>query len=166
MLAPYLRRDVFLNQARQIKTASKTVQTVDNSGDYIVGDLSVAAMQIKFFEWALACFDSSIVLDTDERFMRFGEEAMELLQTRLPKDKVIELADYVYSRPVGKTAQEIAGVLSTLSTLSAVLNINIEKAVKDELHHAYAKIEQIREKQKHKPSGLRHGDYDKPNKEQ
>lgn len=54
--------------------------------------------------------------DVEERAIRFGEEALELMQVEgVTADAAHQLVDYVFSRPVGEREQEIGGVLVTLA---------------------------------------------------
>lgn len=63
-------------------------------------------------------------MTVEERAGRFLEEAMELAQCFIPKEKAQRLLDYVYSRPVGNPKQEMGGVGVTLLVLAEVLGLS------------------------------------------
>jgi len=107
--------------------------------------------------WMLECFGPTISMDRLERRDRFVEESLELAQT-LPAftaDRAHALVDYVFSRPVGLTEQEVGGASVTLAALCHAEGI-------DQTHWAEAElarinhpeiVEKIRAKQASKPTG-------------
>ena len=89
-------------------------------------------------------------ISREERARRFGEEAIELLQAAgLPKSDVLQLVDYVYSRPVGDEAQEVGGTMVTLASLCEALCYNMTEEGWKEIHRCYQPeiMEKIRNKQ-------------------
>lgn len=80
----------------------------------------MSVFQDEVAEWAHECFGQEIAEDMFERNLRFIEEALELVQAyRIPKERVLKIVDYVYSRGPGDEAQEVGGVLVTLAALCA-----------------------------------------------
>lgn len=74
-------------------------------------------------QWTLRTFGAAS-MTAEERAGRFLEEAMELAQCFIPKEKAQRLLDYVYSRPVGNPTQEMGGVGVTLLVLAEVLGLS------------------------------------------
>jgi hypothetical protein len=105
-------------------------------------------------EWMLACFGETIATDRLERCDRFGEEAIELLQSLgYDRNRLDALVDYVYGREMGEPYQEVGGVMVTLAALCSAHGIDVDAARETELARVWTKVEQIREKQKAKPTG-------------
>ncbi len=74
------------------------------------------------------------------RALRFAEEAVELAQAcDVPEDKMVELVHLVYSRPRGKTFQEVGGSMVTLGVLCATLGIDLENAFEVEVRRCLSK---------------------------
>ena len=110
------------------------------------------SFQSRVTKWGAACFGPRIAFDLKERNYRFLEEALELVQCLdLPKEKALELVEYVYGRPKGEIPQEIGGVIITLVLLAAANGFDVDKAGETELERCWEKIDVIREKQKRKP---------------
>ena len=81
------------------------------------------------------------------------EESIELFQAvGMPKEKIIDLVEYVYSKPTGESFQEIGGVMVTLAALCESLGHSMEFAGETELKRIWRNIDKIREKQKGKIS--------------
>lgn len=86
---------------------------------------------MKFFqsmcvEWGRQTFDTSITTDPLERSLRFGEEALELLQScDLTKQDVLKLVDYVFDRPKGEVGQEVGGTIVCLAMLCEAKKIDL-----------------------------------------
>lgn len=113
--------------------------------------------QSRVGKWIQDCFPPRVCADRLERRDRFVEEALELAQT-LPAftaERAHALVDYVFSRPVGATEQEVGGVAVTLAALCEAEGIQ---------HHYWAEMElaristpetmkKIRAKQAAKPVG-------------
>jgi hypothetical protein len=105
--------------------------------------------------WMLQTFGRDISADITERCDRFTEESIELVQSlSMPKDRVLQLVDYVYSRPAGEPEQEVGGVMVTLAALClATPDLEMNECAEIELARIWAMVDQIREKQKSKPRG-------------
>jgi NTP pyrophosphatase (non-canonical NTP hydrolase) len=110
--------------------------------------------QSRVQNWMIACFGKEITQDTTERNHRFIEESLELAQSLgCSKSQIIELIDYVYSRPIGETKQEVGGVLLTLSALCSANNIDLAGSGEAELVRVWVNIKKIREKRSQKHLG-------------
>lgn len=113
---------------------------------------TLSALQTGVKDWTLQCFGEQISKDIVERNHRFIEEALELVQsTGITQSECHQLVDYVFSRPVGETFQEVGGVMITLAALCNAINLNMNTAGDTELKRIWQKIEKIREKQQNKP---------------
>lgn len=113
--------------------------------------------QARVREWTLTCFGPTIADDRLERRDRLVEETLELAQT-LPAftaDRAHALVDYVFSRPVGVTEQEVGGVSVTLAALCSAEGIDQSHWAETELARISAPevVEKIRAKQASKPVG-------------
>jgi len=105
-------------------------------------------------EWMNDTFTPEIVTDTKERNYRFLEEALELVQALgCTREEVNQLADYVFGRDAGEVAQEVGGVMVTLTALCNAADVNLNVAATDELDRASDPEVQarIRQKQLTKP---------------
>lgn len=103
--------------------------------------------------WCQRCFGLAIYANRTERAHRFGEEALELVQAcGVTKAEVLQLVDYVFSRPVGELKQEIGGTTVTLAALCQVYGHKLNEAAIQELHRCELNIEKIRAKHNAKPS--------------
>ena len=102
--------------------------------------------------WLIACFGLAISRDKVERNHRFLEESLELVQsTGCTKDEALQLVDYVYSREIGETTQEVGGVMNTLAALCIAHDIDMLHAGEIEIERCWTKVEKIRAKQAAKP---------------
>lgn len=121
------------------------------------------SFQTRVDEWMMSCFGPMTSKDKQERGWRFIEEALELVQAcGISKEHVLEIVDYVYSRPVGEIYKEVGGVRVTLCALCTANLIKEQDAEKDELKRIWTIIDQVREKQAGKPlnnSPLSDGDF-------
>lgn len=103
--------------------------------------------------WVETCFGAESAADTVIRTHRFIEEAVELAQAmRVPKDEVLQIVDYVYSRPIGDVHQEVGGTITTLTALCNSVKLPLRWAAVTELIRDWDKIDLIRQKSKTKPS--------------
>lgn len=92
------------------------------------------------WEWGVRCFGLEHMLNKNVRALRFGEEAIELIQAcGVPENKVLELVRMVYARPAGNVRQEIGGSMVTLSVLSRQLGYDIETAFDIEVRRCLTK---------------------------
>jgi len=78
-------------------------------------------------------------LATEERALRFVEEAVELAQASgLSAERVRAVAEHVYARPTGEVAREVGGVGVTLIALCAVLGVSAEDEEAAEVARVFA----------------------------
>lgn len=100
--------------------------------------------------WMHHCFGPIIPTNRRERGFRFLEEALELVQTKeidVTQHEAHQLVDYVYGRPVGQIAQEVGGVIVTLTALCNAVGADMEVCGDNELQRCYINIDKIRAKQ-------------------
>ncbi|WP_342643414.1 hypothetical protein [Rhodoligotrophos ferricapiens] len=110
------------------------------------------AFQQEVDRWLIACFGETIARDKVERNHRFLEEALELVQSGgCTKSEAHQLVDYVFGRPVGDMSQEVGGVMNTLAALCLSYGLDMDQCGAAEMARVWAKVEQIREKQRNKP---------------
>lgn len=108
--------------------------------------------QHRVWVWLNECFGKETSESIPERSARFLEESLELVQTLgFSKEGAHAMVEYVYSRPVGETYQEIAGSTVTLLALATAVNVDVEKVLEDEIERIESMVEKIREKQARKP---------------
>lgn len=90
--------------------------------------------------WAQRVFgETGEDADMDTRALRFLEEAMELAQAfGLEERRAHIVTSYVYRRPWGVPAQEIGGVMVTLSLLAEGAGLSVEKAETMEIERVLA----------------------------
>lgn len=101
-----------------------------------------------------ACFGAAISADRLERGDRAAEEFFEMLQAAdYPRERLLSLIAYVWSRPVGELHQEVGGVMVTLAAFCQAHDLNMHEAGEAELARVWTKIETIRAKQAAKPTG-------------
>lgn len=111
--------------------------------------------QIDVREFVVRCFGSQIADNKQERAFRFFEEATELVQSvDMTKEECYNLIDYVFSRHVGETHQEIGGVLVTLSALCSSVKEKMSHCAEDEIQRCFDNLAKIREKHFSKPEGI------------
>lgn len=126
--------------------------TADMNGQKV--DTDPPTYQQVAHAWALHCFGSEIVSDTNERCARFLEEALELVQALgLPKDHAVDLVEYVYGRPPGRPSQEVGGVSLTLAVLCGAVDLDMLECSIQELRRVQHPdmIDRIRRKNATKP---------------
>lgn len=114
------------------------------------------AFQDAVNDWMQACFGPEISADGTERNFRFGEEALELMQSLgAAEEEAMALVRDVWARPVGEPKQEVGGVMVTLAALCNARDLNYEHCGSIELSRCWDKIDKIRAKQAAKPIGIR-----------
>lgn len=92
-------------------------------------------LQQRVANWMYAVFGPEVAADKYERGMRFGEEAIELLQAGgLTKVDILKLIRRVYSRPVGEKCQEVGGTLVTLAAWCEAHGISMLHEADVEMH--------------------------------
>ena len=154
----------------EYKPLGRRATTIVVNGWYKNVDLSVVPMMVdkrgnqpgvvqRVFEifqehvcvWFRACFSEDDLADSNERGLRFAEEAIELAQSGdIPEEKMHELVTHVYARPKGDFKQEVGGVLTTLAVWCTNKGVDMITCGFDELTRIWGKIPLIREKQKNK----------------
>lgn len=88
-----------------------------------------------------------------KRLLRFGEEAIELLQAGgLDEETVIMIVKYVYGRPRGEVKLEVGGTLITLTLLCEYMGYSLMQCGEDELTRIATKIREIRNRDAGKPT--------------
>ena len=97
----------------------------------------VRRFQKEVFSWCKSCFGDKTATDVAERNFRFIEESIELVQSLgATREDVLDMVEYVFSRPKGDPIQEVGGVAITLSVLCSANNIDLKKS-------AYIEFERI-----------------------
>lgn len=90
--------------------------------------------QARVWRWVQEVFATDIVKSPGERALRFGEEALELVQAvGITREGCHRLVDYVFDRPKGEPSQEIGGVMVTLYALASVLGLNVSESARKEI---------------------------------
>jgi hypothetical protein len=85
--------------------------------------------QLTIEKWARRVLGDDIFTNTKERALRVAEEAIELAQALgVPVDDIHRLVGYVYARPIGDPAQEIAGTMVTLYAAAASAGVDADAA--------------------------------------
>lgn len=96
-------------------------------------------------------------LNIPERALRAAEEVLELAQAcGVPSTQVHRLVDYVFSRPIGDPAKEIAGSMLTLYAVAEALNIDADEQFEKEMARVKLPevIERVRRRQQEKREAL------------
>lgn len=89
--------------------------------------------------WLTTVFGSGATTDVEERGLRFGEEALELIQSLgVTREQANALVKQVFDKPVGEPIQELGGVLVTLDSLCAVTDLDADEAYSNE----WARVEE------------------------
>ena len=92
------------------------------------------------YEWALRCFGENHVANLPLRALRIAEECVEFAQAcDVPKEKMMQLIDVVYSRPKGTPKQELGGIMMTTAVVCARFNSDPETILLAELQRCLAK---------------------------
>jgi len=111
--------------------------------------------QERVYDWMLECFGEQIAMNCTTRYMRFGEEALELMQSLGgSKEEALKLVEYVFSRPVGEPNQEVGGVMVTLAALCYANGLDMEACGEVELAKVWQRMPEIRNKQIFKNTAL------------
>lgn len=102
--------------------------------------------------WAKATWGKEAATSPRMRAMRFIEEAMELVQAQgLSEADVNLVAKDIFSRPVGETAQEVGGVMTSLNCLVENCGLSTDECEIEELKRVLdLDPEILREKQEDK----------------
>jgi NTP pyrophosphatase (non-canonical NTP hydrolase) len=108
---------------------------------------SIELFQTKVRSWVSTCFGEDAAKDSEERKFRFLEEALELAQAfDCTRSQIIELVDYVYSRPKGQPGEEAGGTLLTLAALCNAADVDLATCGQSELDRVWKNIDHIRAK--------------------
>lgn len=103
---------------------------------------------------AFAPINPHILLDVEERALRFGEESLELIQSLgTTKEQAHALVEQVFNKPLGDPFQELGGVLVTLSSvLTVVPELDADQAFETEMSRVEkpAMMEKVRQKHRWK----------------
>lgn len=90
--------------------------------------------------WAMRTFGATTAGNANERIRRFAEEAIELAQAGgMEESAMAGLVRYVYSRPVGETAQEVGGVSIALLGYCEFAELSADECEQRELARVLAK---------------------------
>lgn len=118
----------------------------------ITGVYLSCSTQTEIAHWVEGVFGTDCLYNMIERGERVGEETFELMQAiGIPRERINEIADYVYSRPVGVVEQEIAGVGTTIHAFAHAWGVSFANEVEKELARVQAlPIEHFRNKRKEK----------------
>lgn len=118
-----------------------------------VGWVETRTDQARVVEWMRTTFTEAENEDAPERTLRLAEEALELAQAvGVDAETCHRLVDYVFNRPAGKPAQEIAGVMVTLYAAASALGVDADAEFEKELERIQTPevIERCRRRQHEK----------------
>lgn len=113
--------------------------------------------QARVSAWVREALGEESATNVPERSLRTAEEALELAQAcGVDAATLHRLVDYVFSRPVGKPAQEIAGTLVTLYSAAAALGVDADAAFEEEYKRICKPevVERVRRRQAEKREAL------------
>lgn len=83
--------------------------------------------------WLTKVFGRPALNDVEERALRFGEEALELIQSLgVSQHQAEALVKQVFDKPEGAPRQELGGTLVTLASLCVVTGMDAEDAYRTE----------------------------------
>lgn len=108
-------------------------------------------------EWMRFVFTETERTDAPERALRTAEEAIELTQAvGVDAATMHRLVDYVFERPVGDPAQEIAGILVTVYSMATAIGADAETVFHREMTrvHKSEVIDRCRRRQHEKREAL------------
>lgn len=92
------------------------------------------------YDWAVRCFGRDHVTNPRVRALRLVEEAVEVAQALdVSRETITDLVGVVYARPKGFPAQEIGGVMMTVTVLCAALGLEPDDMFEAELRRVLAK---------------------------
>jgi hypothetical protein len=121
------------------------------------GHIVAISPQRRVGDWMLKTFTTLEILNGPERTLRHVEEALELAQAcDVDAATLHRLVDYVFSRPVGKPGQEIAGSMVTLYAAASALGVDADTEFETELKRIQQPevIERCRRRQHEKREAL------------
>lgn len=107
--------------------------------------------QDRVARWVVETLGEDCLKNLRERKLRFFEEALELVQSLgLPKEDVLKLVEYVYSRKPGEPHQELGGVMTTILALATSSNFNAYEELRRETDRIFEAKDSIRAKHQEK----------------
>lgn len=107
--------------------------------------------------WTCGTFGEESASNIRERCLRVVEEVVELAQACDVDARTCQrLVDYVFSRPAGKPAQEIAGCMITLYAAASALDVDADAELEVELVRVQRPevVERCRRRQSEKRAAL------------
>ena len=106
--------------------------------------ITIDMVQERSAEWVEDTFGVACLMDKRERGLRILEEAMEYAQTvGIEPEMVSKISDHVFSRPVGESAQELAGITVTVMAAAEAEDIDLAAEVVKELTRVEAKTKDV-----------------------
>jgi NTP pyrophosphatase (non-canonical NTP hydrolase) len=117
-----------------------------------------ASNQDRVEVWACQVLGLKSASDIPERVLRAVEEVVELAQAvDIDHEQLHRLIDYVYSRPTGLPAQEIAGSMVTIYAAAGALGIDAQTAFESEMKRIQQPevIERVRKRQAEKRAAIK-----------
>jgi NTP pyrophosphatase (non-canonical NTP hydrolase) len=133
---------------------TQALETKIQQLDEQIAILTAERFQSRVNPWLHECFTPEICSDKIERADRLAEEFFEALQAvDYPQERLAALQAYSYGRPKGDLPQEIGGVMVTLAAFCLAYGLDMHDCGEVELARVWTKVEQIRAKQKAKPTG-------------
>jgi NTP pyrophosphatase (non-canonical NTP hydrolase) len=110
----------------------------------------ISFQMVRVRRWLKDTFGPAILTNVEERALRFGEEALELIQADgVSKEQALALVEQVYSKPEGEPMQELGGVMVCLLAYATVTNRSIDQAFETEMERVEEPAMQARIRQKH-----------------
>lgn len=107
----------------------------------------------RFHGWLINVLDNDQLNDLNVHMARFMEESFEAMQAlNMPKEAILKILEYVYSREPGPLHHELGGTLTTLTALVNHLRLDINELAEDELIRNMAITDQIKNKNNMKPN--------------
>jgi len=113
--------------------------------------------QQEVVDWLTDALGAAATQNAPERALRTTEEAIELAQAcGVDAESLHRLVDYVFARPVGNAAQEVAGTFLTLYSTAAALGVDAHQALRKELARVRDPkvMEKVRKRQAEKREAL------------
>ena len=112
-------------------------------------------LQTKTLSFCINCYGIENTFSKRERALRFGEEAIELLQTTgLTKEDIINLIEYVYRKNPGEVKDEFAGAQLTLLALANSFGVYLDDEADNNLELVNKNMPMIIKKYCKKPDQI------------
>jgi hypothetical protein len=121
--------------------------------------VSLGVVQRRVAQWIKSTFGPEYITPAaaQERGLRVAEEAIELAQSLgVDQDTMNRLVTYVYQRPAGEPAKELAQCLVTLCGCAEALDLSLLPLVNNELNRIETPeiVARCRERQAQKRAAL------------